>query len=125
MRVLLSIKPQFVDLILSGDKKFEFRKQIHKNLDVKTIVIYATKPVGKVVGEFTIKEIHQDTPQNLWKFAHSSSGISSNEYEAYFEGRNVAFAIEIEKVKKYKSPRDLWDVIPNGTAPQSFAYIKQ
>ena len=54
MKVLLSIKPQFVEEIFAGKKRFEYRKAIFSK-DVDSVVIYSTKPVGKIVGEFTIK----------------------------------------------------------------------
>ncbi|RAX12581.1 hypothetical protein CKY02_11450 [Photorhabdus bodei] len=40
MKVLLSIKPEYVDRILNGSKKFEFRKVAFKNNQVQSVVIY-------------------------------------------------------------------------------------
>ncbi|MBI6731014.1 ASCH domain-containing protein, partial [Pseudomonas amygdali] len=42
MKVLLSIKPEYAEKILQGEKRFEFRKSVFKNPDVRTVVIYAT-----------------------------------------------------------------------------------
>lgn len=123
MKVLLSIKPQYAELILSGKKRFEFRRQIYKNPAVSTVVIYVTKPVGKVVGEFTIREIHHGTPKDLWTLTKAASGIDPNSYKAYFEGKSMAFAIEVDKVTKYKRPMNLKDLLPSGCPPQSFAYL--
>lgn len=47
-------KPQFVDKIRRGEKKFEFRRVLPKHQEVDTIIVYASKPVGKVVGEMII-----------------------------------------------------------------------
>lgn len=52
MKVLLSIKPEFVEKIFSGEKRFEYRKSIFKQQNIDTIVIYSTMPVGMIVGEF-------------------------------------------------------------------------
>lgn len=46
-KMLLSIKPEYVKKILSGKKKYEFRK-FHCHDDVDTIVIYCTSPVKKL-----------------------------------------------------------------------------
>lgn len=54
MKILISIKPQFVDKIRRGEKKFEFRRVLPKHQEVDTIIVYASKPVGKVVGEMII-----------------------------------------------------------------------
>jgi len=33
-------------------------------------------PVGKVIGEFTIEEIHSDCPERLWDKTKEFSGIT-------------------------------------------------
>ena len=53
-RVLLSVKPQFAEAILAGVKTFEFRRALFRRPDIKTVVLYASSPTCKVVGEFTI-----------------------------------------------------------------------
>ena len=52
-RVLLSINPEYVEKIFSGEKEFEFRKNRCKS-DVNKMVIYCTSPVMKVIGEADI-----------------------------------------------------------------------
>ncbi|SUF92800.1 bacteriophage protein [Salmonella enterica] len=76
MKVLLSIKPEFAESILEGEKRFEFRKTIFRNKDVKTVVIYATMPVGKVIGEFDIADILSSEPSDLWKATKKYAGIT-------------------------------------------------
>ena len=51
MKVLLSIKPEFVKEIFEGRKKFEYRKSIFTK-DVTSVIVYSTKPEGMIVGEF-------------------------------------------------------------------------
>jgi predicted transcriptional regulator len=67
MKVLLSIKPEFAEMIFSGSKRYEFRRSIFRNPDVKTIVVYASSPVQKVIGEFEIETIINAELENLWK----------------------------------------------------------
>ena len=123
MKVLLSIKPQFVAEIFNGTKKFEYRKAIFKNKDVKTVVIYSTMPVGKIVGEFDIDHILEDSPVSLWEKTKSFSGISEEFYDTYFDGRDKAFAIKIKSLKEYDEPICPYSAYTNFTAPQSFKYI--
>ena len=49
MYVLMSIKPKYVEKILSGEKKYEYRKTLLKK-DVESILVYSTSPVKKVYG---------------------------------------------------------------------------
>ena len=124
MRVLLSIKPEYADKILSGEKLYEFRKIVFKDKSVKSVVIYATMPVGKVVGEFDIDHIIQDNPKSLWELTKEFSGISKSFFDAYFSGRDKAFAIKIKNPNKYAKPLALNKLLTNGIAPQSFCYLK-
>lgn len=57
MKALLSIKPEFVEKILSGEKLVEYRKAVFKRPEVKSVVIYSTMPDGLIVGEFEIGQI--------------------------------------------------------------------
>lgn len=124
MKVLLSIKPEYVSRILNGTKKFEFRRRLYKNEQIDTVVIYATKPVGRVVGEFSIKQVHSEHPKLLWDKTKEFSGIAQELYNEYFSGREVGHAIEIDSVKKYRRPKKIEMVLPSGVAPQSFAYLR-
>lgn len=123
MKVLLSIKPEYADRILSGEKRFEFRKALFKKSDVKTVVIYATLPVGKVVGEFEIGEILNESPSKLWRSTREHSGITKSFFEKYFRGRKAGYAIGVKAAIRYETPLDLQALIPGGVAPQSFRYL--
>ena len=75
MKVLLSIKPEFVREIFQGRKKFEYRKNVFTK-HVTQVVVYSTKPEGMIVGEFSVKKILSDTPEKLWEKTSFVSGIS-------------------------------------------------
>jgi len=122
MKVLLSIKPQFANRIFSGEKKFEFRKTTFKR-EVTTVVVYATMPVGMIIGEFKIGGILEGTPQELWEKTKEQAGISQDGYQSYFLGRSNGYAIRIEKTKLYGEPIDP-ACLRSFTAPQSFRYLE-
>lgn len=124
MKVLLSIKPEFIRLIFSGIKKFEFRKSIFKKSEVKSVLIYATSPVKRVVGEFEIVDILTDDVDEIWNKTREYSGISKSFYQSYFHNRKVANAIQIGRVEIYQNFKHLSDFnIKN--APQSFCYVDE
>ena len=124
MKVLLSIKPKYVQRIFEGEKKYEYRKSLFKKDGINTIVIYATKPVGKVVGEFTFDTIIKANPEVLWEETKSNSGISKKDYLEYFKEKDNAYAIEIKDFQKYDNPLSLEELNHNiKSAPQSFMYI--
>lgn len=123
MKVVLSIKPEFAFKIFDGSKKFEFRKAIFKNKNVKSVVVYASSPVQKVIGEFEIGKIFNNDLETLWDLTSEFSGISEEYFYEYFSDRENGFAIQVKKKKKYKEPKCLKRDF-NLNPPQSFAYIK-
>jgi predicted transcriptional regulator len=123
MKVLLSIKPEYADKILSGEKCFEYRKAIFRDPSVETVMIYSTMPVGKVVGEFDVATVHSASPREIWKRTEGSSGITWRFFFKYFKGRQTAYAIEVKNVRKFDVPLDLKEVLGRVTPPQSFAYV--
>lgn len=123
MRVLLSIKPEYAEKILNGTKRFEYRKAAPKNPDARTVVIYATMPVGKVVGEFEIAAVLRACPDALWERTKTASGISRAFFEEYFCGRDEAVALAVREPKRYLKPLELEEVSGSSTPPQSFRYL--
>lgn len=124
MKALLSIKPQYVEEIIKGNKKYEFRKKVFKkDNEVNGIYIYSSSPVKKIVGYFTVNQIIEDHPQILWKNYKEVSGINEFEFFEYFKERETGFAIEINQLEVFKNPVDPNNVIPNFAAPQSFRYV--
>jgi len=125
MRVLLSIKPEYAEKILNGTKRFEYRKAAPRNEAVHTVVIYATMPVGRVVGEFEVAGVLRESPDVLWKQTRTASGITRAFFDEYFSGRDEAVAIAVRKPKRYPKPLMLEDVSGSATAPQSFQYLPE
>jgi predicted transcriptional regulator len=124
MKVVLSIKPEFAFKIFDGTKKFEFRRSIFKNNQVKSVVVYASSPVQQVIGEFEIDEVLNYDIDTLWKMTEEFSGISEDFYYKYFGDKTKGFAIKIKNTKKYTEPmclREDFNLLP----PQSFAYLTE
>ena len=82
MNLLLSIKPEFVNKILTHEKLYEFRKSIFKQ-KVDKIFIYSSYPVKKIVGYFEVTEIICETPIELWNSFSDVSGISEKDFFKY------------------------------------------
>lgn len=122
-KVLLSIRPEFAKEIFDGNKNFEYRKVIFRRPEVSTIVVYASAPMCRVIGEFEVAGIHQCSPEALWQLTSDASGISEDQYRAYFKGRARAYAIEIGDRLLYPTPKSIeeeYGVRP----PQSFMYVQ-
>ena len=119
MNVLMSIKPEFVDKILTGEKQYEFRKSIFKE-KVERIYIYSTYPVKKIVGYFEVDEIIYKSPEELWNSYSEVSGISEKDFFKYFKDHEKGYAIKINNLKVFNEFIEMKDF----TAPQSFCYVE-
>ena len=62
VKALLSVKPEYAEKILSGEKIHESRRRVFKRKDVDILVIYATRPQCGVVAEARIGGIMESTP---------------------------------------------------------------
>lgn len=120
-KALVSIKPEFVTSILSGEKKYEYRKiKFRQNVD--SILIYSTSPVMKVVAEVKIIGIIEGSPEEVWEKTENGSGIDKSFYDIYYNGKDYAIAFCLGKVKIFKRPKKLSSYnIKN--PPQSFLYL--
>jgi type I restriction enzyme S subunit len=123
MNVLLSIRPKYAEAITQGRKSFEFRKSIFKYHSVERVYLYATKPVGKVVGSFKVGEIVRGEPKLLWGDLGHLSGISYEEFFKYFKDKNIGFAIEIKDLVVFQIPINPSLSIQGFEPPRSFKYI--
>ena len=82
-KMLLSIKPEYVESIIQGDKLFEYRKFRCRD-DVDKIVIYATAPTKAVIGEADIAEILEDDVLSIWNQTKDHSGVSYPFFRKYY-----------------------------------------
>lgn len=122
MKVILSIKPEFANKIFEGKKKYEFRRAIFKNPNVKKVVVYSSSPVQKIIGEFEIEKIIFHELETLWDKTKKYSGISKDFFFQYFGDKEYGFAIKIKNTKLYRTPkciREDYNLFP----PQSFLYL--
>lgn len=125
MKILLSIKPEFVEEIFSGRKKFEYRKAIFANKEVTSVLVYSTMPVGKIVGEFTIEDVLVDEPQSIWRKTKRFSGITKHFFDEYFTGRSRAYAIKVGTLLLYDEPINPYEKWDSFVPPQSFRYVDE
>lgn len=120
-KIIISIKPEHVNNILKGVKKYEYRKIAAKH-DISSIIIYETTPIKRIVAEAEIAEVIMLPPEELWQLTREASGISKKFFDKYFSGREIAYAYKLGEIKIFETPKCLEDYGVK-SAPQSFIYI--
>jgi predicted transcriptional regulator len=122
--ILISIHPEHVQKILSGEKKFEFRKKIPTR-QVRKMVIYATSPIMKVVAVADINATISSNPEKVWRLTRHASGISKRFFSDYFDNRSVAHALSIGEVRELETPVSLATLSRTMVAPQSYRFVDE
>lgn len=122
-KILLAIKPEYVERILKQEKLFEFRKRLPTQ-PVDTILIYCTYPIMKVVASVKVIDIIKGSPTAVWTQTKHAAGISRTRYRKYFHGVKTAYAFSLGEVSQFDIPLDIehYGII---VAPQSFVYIQK
>lgn len=121
--VLISIHPKYVNKILDGSKRVEFRR-VWAAQKVSHLVIYSTSPDMKIVATVEIAEVFQGNQTNLWEAAKKyGGGLTRKELRAYFSGLSKGNALILDNVKPLTKPLALAELGNNIRAPQSYAYL--
>lgn len=123
-KILMPINPIHVEKIMSGTKKYEYRKILPKKTNLDIMLIYSTSPIKKVIGEAEILEIIIDNKEIVWNKTKDNSGINKEFYDKYYQNKDFAVAYKLGKIKKYDNPKDLKEFNIN-YYPQSFVYIDE
>ena len=119
---LMPIHPQYANAILDGSKGAEFRKR-RLAPDIRRVVIYATAPISRIIGEFTIGATVVGSPQEIWRDHGATGEISEPAFHSYFAGRHMAVAFVVTLTRRYAESLALADLSPRPAIPQSTIYL--
>jgi predicted transcriptional regulator len=121
--ILISIRPAFVEKIISGRKRVEIRRR-RINIDHgDRLWIYSSLPSARVEVVSLVKSVSYGSPSDLWPLVSDFADISAEAYRSYLAGSNVACAIYLGEVKELIKPVSLHDIRnydPRFQPPQFF-----
>lgn len=121
--IILSIHPNHIEKILSGEKRYEYRKRIPQ--DINYLIVYATAPTKKIVAIIEVDMVMQDTPQKIWDVTQNESGVSYEFFMNYFNEVSTAYAIKFRNIHKLPIPIDITIIDGVKCAPQAYVYVKE
>ncbi|WP_161626716.1 ASCH domain-containing protein [Sphingobium lactosutens] len=97
---IISIHPRHAHAILDGAKTIELRRRIPSVSIGTRLWIYATRPLGAVIGVAIVERIVRGDPEAIWlKFGHQT-GVERWEYDAYFDGAQEAIALVLTQPQR-------------------------
>jgi predicted transcriptional regulator len=126
--VLMSIKPKYVDMILSGQKDIELRRKSPSFQSGTRIVMYSSAPEKAVMGWTTVEAIHVRPKEELWEYYGHRTGINRKEFSLYFRGLGQACGIELSQPRYLLTPISLEflrEYCQGFRPPQSYQFIKR
>lgn len=96
--LLLSIKPCYADAIFARKKRVELRRVKPRVGPGDLVLVYVTSPRSALEGAFEVERVLSERPSTLWKHVEQHAGLNRQEFDDYFDGRNVAYAIVVRRV---------------------------
>ena len=125
--LLLSLKPHYADLVFDGLKKAELRRRIAPHITDSDVFIYVSSPIMALRGGFRVGKVWHGTPKEVWRMVSKLAGVNKPDFDTYFEGQTIAYALEIKEVWKCSNPVSL-DMLrgkfSNFAVPQSWRYVR-
>lgn len=125
--LLLSLRPVYADLVFEGLKHAELRRRFIQRAENRDVFIYVTSPVREIRGGFRVEHIWTGTPADIWKEVSNLAGVEKKDFDAYYKGQKIAYALKIADVWEYETPLDLMSLrssFENFVVPQSWRYLK-
>lgn len=124
--VLISIHPNHVNNIVSGDKNLEFRR-IWPARAVDTLVVYATHPEQRLAAVVQVSGVLRASKTALWQAAVSEGGgLTRKALFDYLNGKALGVAIRLgSRVDLGPSVHAKKVFGTSFRAPQSFRYLTE
>jgi predicted transcriptional regulator len=98
--IIMSLEARHADNILAGTKRVELRRRPMNVATDTTVWFYVKLPIGRVLGQARVKEVHKSTPSNLWHQYSKVSGLTFDEFSEYFDGSTEGVALVLGNVKR-------------------------
>lgn len=144
--IMVSIKPYWCEMILSGEKTMEIRKTLPNMGEPFKAYIYATKSnsdwrklcqdgmiqlSGRIVGEFVCYEFDRFFWREQSAFAgeiRKKAALTIKDLRAYAGDDESLYAWHISELREFDEPFDVADFLDNNgdimkRPPQSWQYV--
>ena len=125
--LLFSLKPRYADLVFKGLKQAELRRRIIPLMENRDVFIYVSSPIQQLRGGFRVGHVWHGSPEEVWNEVSHLASVNKQDFDTYYAGRTIAYALKITDVWEYVYPAGLTMLrnrFPNFVVPQSWRYAK-
>jgi len=99
--LLMSVRPRYAEMILSGVKTVEIRRKFSSKWSGQRVCLYASHPLCSVVGEACIGRVVSGTPVAIWNSFGPRIGCTKEEFDSYVGLNSEVFAVVLHGVRAY------------------------
>jgi predicted transcriptional regulator len=128
--LLISIKPEYAQLIFDGEKTVELRRVRTRLQKGDLVLVYVSSPLKSLVGYFEVEDIEtKQLPSELndfWKQVKGKSGVNRKKFLDYYQGALIGVGIFIRNPQRFSKPIHLEVIkqdIKKFRPPQSYKYL--
>jgi predicted transcriptional regulator len=107
---LLSVRPKYVDQILTGQKTIELRRQRPRIEQGHAFFLYASSPIQAVAGVAQVCGVEIRGIGGLWKEVSARARITRAEFSAYFDACERGVAIHLASALTFARPLTLHEI---------------
>lgn len=102
--ILMSIKPQYVEKIQSGEKLIEIRRKFKKKWTGCRVTIYSSSPSQALHGYATIENVTEGPPEKIWSQFGEYIGSTKKDFDNYAGCSSKVYAISLKNYEPYLNP---------------------
>ena len=128
MEIILSIKPRYMEKILSGEKTVEIRSR-KMNISPNTkIWLYSTTPDKSIVGYVSVIDYVYGNREEIWTNYRTATAINEDEYIHYTKNQEKVSAIifgEVQELEEKISLTTLRSHFKGFQPPQFYKIINK
>lgn len=124
---VLSIRPTYVQRILTGDKTVELRRRFPAlRLPGQLALIYSTSPTQAIVSAVRLAAAEVLSVASLWRRYGQAAAVTRDEFDTYFAGVESGCALQLRDVVRFEKPIHLTELMRRFefSPPQSYCYWK-
>ena len=125
-QVMISLKPEYAALVLSGAKTVELRNRKVRLKAGTAIWIYATQPEGRIVARAKVSTVFYGGPAEIWNRYGKEVCIKKKHFDYYTGRRRMVSALVLASVEKLEDSITLEairQVVQDFHPPQFYSYI--
>lgn len=123
-RVMMSLNPEYYELIWQGLKRYEFRRRYLADRPT-TWFVYLTTPVSKLAAVIDLDPAVVDAPRRIAEIAEQVRVGNGDSVHEYLKDLERGFAIPIKQVREYPgfTAEELAGMLGSFHPPQGYTRI--